>query len=124
MLLADRRLTSPHQILPVLGGFVDDELVLRRATGVVPGPDHHGPSAAISPSPARIASSTSSAVGRFASTRRPMGGVGSRGDRCRRVIVPSGRAGGGHMADSLARAIASRIDRPRVPLAMRQVVTR
>ena len=34
-----------------------------------------GPSAAINPSPARIASSTSSATGRFASTRRPRCGV-------------------------------------------------
>ena len=47
------------------------------------------------------------------------------GDTGRRVIGPRGRLCGGHMGGlSLARAIASRIDRPRVPLALFEWVTR
>ena len=67
-----------------------------------------GPSAAITPSPARTASSYSSAVERFARTMRPMDAAPS----ARRVSSVAGTGGGlGHRLDSSARR-RSLSDRP------------
>src|SRR4029079_12528925 len=97
MLLADRPVDLAPPDLAGAGRLVDDELVLRRPTCVVTGPHDQRPlgSDQSLAGPDRILDQLRRGqIRKHAATDRRRG---SGGDRCRRVIVPSGRAGGGHM---------------------------
>src|SRR5215207_8278610 len=97
------RLTSPHQIFDAEPGSLTMNLSWGERPVCLPVRTTSGPSAAIRPSPARTASSYSSAVGRLALTIRPIEGaaapvaavvvgrvvdcvIGS--DSCARAIAP------------------------------------
>src|SRR6187402_3347611 len=91
------RLTSPHQILPWLFGSSTMNLSCGERPVCLPVRTTSGPSAATTPSPARMASSYSSAVERFTERWRPSGG------RVLGLVVAIGgltpRGAGDHVTD-------------------------
>src|SRR5690349_1109818 len=100
------RLTSPHQILPWLFGSSTMNLSCGERPVCLPVRTTSGPSAATTPSPARMASSYSSAVERLTERWRPSGGrvrgLGGWSARLGLVVAIGGmtpRGAGDHVTD-------------------------